>query len=93
MRMLHPAEECRALAPGIGIMADQDMTAGRKDGGPAVGHAGRDIPRSTGGAEPVVTAISQVLPRKASVGQPTSLVMTHHDCAPRPHRSMPRRGS
>src|ERR1039457_7090543 len=51
---LHGLEERCDLAQSVGIMPDQGMTAGWRDDGPAVGHAGGNIPRPTGCAEAIV---------------------------------------
>src|ERR1035438_3972398 len=50
----HGLEERCDLAQSIGVVADQGMAAGWKDDGPAVGHAGGNILRPTGRAEPIV---------------------------------------
>src|ERR1039457_5368212 len=47
-------EERCDLAQGVAVTADQGMTAGWKDDGPAAMHAGGNIPRPTGRAEPIV---------------------------------------
>src|ERR1022692_3067193 len=47
-------EERCDLAQGVAVTADQGMTAGWKDDGPAALHAGGNVPRPAGRAEPVV---------------------------------------
>ena len=56
--LLHGPQERCDLAQGVGVVADQGMTAGWKDDSPAVGHAGGKILRPTGRAEPIVFGVS-----------------------------------